>query len=220
MRNARSSVLGLCLIVCAGLACESPASEDSDDTGDGDGTEETGDEPTLFDERGVWSVEQYALDGGPLVDISAVRANRFLLRFKPEDQVVAAAACAEQDTDVDINGSNCTNAALASWSCECFAYTFAGEQMVWQAFTPVPGEPPPTVGASGHALTVAVPPGGGSSYEFRPLPPGLFNSDGVVSKHVFQHKADEIWTDVDVNVDGTPDLEACSRSCFASEAGG
>ena len=69
-------------------------------------------------------------------------------------------------------------------------------------------------------MTVAVSFAGTSSYEFISLPPELFNSDGAMSKHVFVHEADEIWTAVDVNMDGTPDLEACSRSCFPSEAGG
>jgi hypothetical protein len=185
-------------------------------------TEETGDggEPPLFDESGVWAVELYSLDGGPYVEIPANRADRFLLRFKPSDGVLAAAACTEQGTAVDIDSSNCTNAALASWSCECFAYTFEGDHMAWQSFTPVPGELPPAVGDGAHELTVAPALGVSDVYDFMSLPVGLFGSDGAVAKHAFTRRAEQVWTDVDANVDTVPDLEACSRSCFPSEAGG
>ncbi len=183
----------------------------------------------LFDETGVWALEQYSVDGSPYTDIAQNRKNRFLLRFKPDDGVVAAAACHEQNTDVDVNMSNCTNAALSTWTCQCFSYTYDNSRMLWQEFAP--GETPPPVGSAGDGETdgggdgatevlLAAPEGTSATYQFGPLPAGLFNSDGSASKYVFQIKADSVWTDVDLNSDGVADLEACSQSCFPSEADG
>jgi hypothetical protein len=181
----------------------------------------------LFDETGVWALERYSLDGGMYVDIAQNRKNRFLLRFKPDDGVVAAAACHEAGTTVDVNSSNCTNAGLAEWTCQCFAYTYDKDRMVWQEFAP--GEPVPSVGSPGadgetegggsgaHELFVAAPEGTTSTYQFASLPLDLFNSDGMASKYIFQIKADTIWTAIDINMDTTLDLEACSQSCFPSE---
>ena len=181
----------------------------------------------LFDENGVWALERYSLDGTPYQDINQGRKNRFLLRFKPDDGVVAAAACHEQGDDVDVNASSCTNATLATWSCQCFSYTYEGSRMVWQEFAP--GDTPPPVGAVGsgetddtdataHEVELSVFGETAATYQFDSLPPGLFNSDGDLSKHVFQIKADTVWTDVDVNGDMTLDLEMCSSLCFPSEA--
>jgi hypothetical protein len=180
----------------------------------------------LFDENGVWTLERYSLDGGLYTDISQNRKNRFLLRFKSDDGVVAAAACHEQNTPVDVNSSNCTNAALSNWTCQCFAYSYDKDRMVWQEFAP--GDKPPTVGSPGdgetdgggtgaHEIFLAAPKDTTSTYEFSTLPADLFNSDGLVSKHIFQVKADSVWTTTDLNTDGTADLEACSMSCFPSE---
>lgn len=193
-------------------------------------------ETNLFSEGGVWSLERYSLDGGLFSEISQNRTNRFLLRFKPDDGVVAAAACREEGTDVDVNSSNCY-AGLSSWACQCFAYTFKNDRMVWQEFEP--GEMPPAVGVpegdggTGDAGTEGGASAGGAhelfvagvedtkgAYEFHALPAGLFNSDGTLSKHEFQLKADSVWTDADIEEDGVADLEACSMSCFPSEAGG
>lgn len=188
----------------------------------------------LFDETGVWTLERYSLDGTPYQEVPQSRKNRFLLRFKPDDGVVAASACHEQGTEIDVNGSSCTNASLATWSCRCFAYTYENSTMVWQEFAP--GEPPPVVGTpaggdgtgdsggmmdgGAHELTVAAFGESAATYEFDSLPMGLFNSDGEISKHVFTLKADTVWTQVDVNGDETPDLEDCAISCFPSETGG
>ncbi len=186
----------------------------------------------LFDETGVWTLEKYSLDGTPYQDINQGRKNRFLLRFKPDDAVLAAAACYEQNFEVDVNSSSCTNAPLAVWSCQCFSYLYEGSRMVWQEFPP--GDMPAPVGAvdggdgtgggdgdgmvGSHEVNVSAFGETTATYEFDSLPTGLFNSDGDLSKHVFQIKADTIWTDVDVNADSILDLEECSRLCFPSEA--
>lgn len=184
----------------------------------------------LFDETGVWTLEKYSLDGTPYQDINQGRKNRFLLRFKPEDNVVAAAACHEQGDDVDVNSSSCTNAPLAMWSCQCFSYTYEGSTMVWQEFAP--GDTPPEVGPVGgggdgtdggtegtaHEIQLSAFAETSATYLFDSLPEGLFNSDGELSKHVFQIKDPAIWTEVDINMDDVLDLEMCSSQCFPSEA--
>jgi hypothetical protein len=185
----------------------------------------------LFDETGVWTLDRYSLDGTPYQEINQGRKNRFLLRFKPDDAVLAAAACHEDGFEVDVNSSSCTNAALSTWSCQCFSYTYEGSQMLWQEFAP--GDTPAPVGPVGggdgtdggdmegsHEVNLTAFGETAATYQFDTLPLGLFNSDGELSKHVFQAKAEMIWTTVDVNEDGMLDLELCSQQCFPSEAEG
>jgi hypothetical protein len=215
MPNARSSLPMFMFATAAVLALGGCPEEDT----------------RLFDETGVWTLDRYSLDGTPYQEINQGRKNRFLLRFKPDDAVVAAAACHEQGFEVDVNSSSCTNAALSTWSCQCFSYTYEGSQMIWQEFAP--GDTPPPVGAVGggdgtdsggtegsaHAVNLSAFGETAATYQFDTLPLGLFNSDGELSKHVFQVKADTIWTMIDLNDDGMLDLEECSSLCFPSEAG-
>ena len=190
-------------------------------------------EPTfLFDEDGVWALEKYSLDGTPYQDINQGRKNRFLLRFKSSEKIVAAAACHEENDDVDPDSSSCTNATLAVWSCQCFTYSYMESTMVWQEFSP--GDTPPPVGAvdgggdgtdggggfEAHEIQLTAFGETAATYQFDSLPPTLFKSDGDIAKHVFQIKADTLWLDADVNMDGMKDLEMCSQLCFPSEAAG
>jgi hypothetical protein len=213
MPNARSTLRVSLFATAAVLALVSCKEEDT----------------RLFDETGVWTLDRYSLDGTPYQEINQGRTNRFLLRFKPDDAVVAAAACHEQGFEVDVNSSTCTNAALSTWSCQCFSYTYEGSQMLWQEFPP--GDTPPPVGAVGgdgtdggtegaHEVNLSAFGTTASTFQFDTLPLDLFNSDGDISKHVFQQKAEMLWTTVDVNSDGVLDLEYCSQLCFPSEGGG
>lgn len=184
----------------------------------------------LFDEAGVWTLEKYSLAGEPYQDIAQGRKNRFLLRFKPADGVVAASGCREEGSELDIRSSTCVNALLSEWTCQCFAYTYDTSTMVWQEFPP--GETPPAVGApasgetdgdtgdGAHVIQLESFSGSTSTFEFASLPADLFNSEGEQAKHVFQLKADSVWTDVDLDMDDTPDLDMCSQLCFPSESGG
>ena len=178
----------------------------------------------LFDETGVWTLEKYTLDGTPFKDVDQNRKNRFLLRFKPDDGVVAAAACHESGTEVSVDSSTCVNAGLSTWDCRCFSYAYDTDRMVWAEFDP--GATPPLVSLDedapvipedSHSLQVAAFENAASTYQYISLPMGLFNSDGEVSKHVFQIKANSVWTEADINMDGMMDLETCSMSCFPSE---
>jgi hypothetical protein len=185
---------------------------------------------TLFNESGVWALDRHSITGDPYQELDQGRKNRFLLRFKPDDGVVAAAGCQDDaPAEIDVNASSCTNTALATWSCQCFTYTFEGSRMVWQEFAP--GDTPPPVGAvdggdgtdggtgtGAHEVLLSKYGMTAATYEFYSLPEGLFSSDGDIAKHVFQQKADSIWTDVDVNEDGMLDLEMCAMQCFPSGA--
>jgi hypothetical protein len=188
-------------------------------------------ETFLFDEAGVWTLDRYSLDNSIYQEVNQGRKNKFLLRFKPEDGVVAAAGCHDDaPAEIDVNSSSCTNTALATWSCQCFAYTYTESRMVWQEFAP--GDVPPPVGAVGggdgtdtgggtdtgaHEVNLSAYGETAATYQFDSLPEGLFSSDGDIAKHVFQLKADTIWTTVDINQDGMLDLELCSMQCFPSE---
>ena len=198
------------LVGLAGLACLTSCKEE---------------DTRLFDEAGVWSLEKFSIGGTqPYADIDQSRKNRFLLRFKPDDGVVAAANCHAEGDTASVEASTCFNASTATWDCRCFAYTYDNDRMVWQEFGL--GESPPPVGnpagEDSGAVEVIVEPYGdaSSTYTFGTFPMGLFDSDGEVSKHVMQIRADSVWTDADVNEDGTPDLEFCSQGCFPSEGGG
>jgi hypothetical protein len=184
----------------------------------------------LFDEEGVWTLDRYSLDGTPYQEINQGRKNKFLLRFKSSDGVLAAAACHDDpNEEIDVNSSSCTNTLQSTWSCQCFAYTYENSRMVWQEFAP--GDMPPAVGAvdggdgtdggtgmGAHEVNLSAFGDTAATYQFDSLPAGLFSSDGDISKHVFQQKAVPIWTEVDVNQDGMMDLEQCSMLCFPSEA--
>jgi hypothetical protein len=187
-------------------------------------------ETKLFEEGGVWTLDRYSLNNTPYQEVNQGRKNKFLLRFKPEDGVIAAAGCHDDaNEEIDVNSSSCTNTALSTWSCQCFSYTFENSRMVWQEFAP--GDTPPPVGAVGgegetggdgggsgtaHEVFVSAFGETAATYEFDSLPEGVFSSDGDIALHVFQLKADTIWTEVDINEDGMLDLELCSTQCFPS----
>lgn len=195
-------------------------------------------ETKLFDEEGVWALESYALDGLTFTQIDQVRKNTFLLRFSPGDGVVAAANCFASGSSTSVNEATCTiNKNSAEWECRCYAYEFTDSTMVWQEFAP--GETPPPVGnptnndsggsdeagdeggdgGGAHQITIEETDSSGT-YRYVNLPEGLFDSDGMTSKHVFRIKADSVWTGADIDEDEVNDLDECSMSCFPSMAGG
>jgi hypothetical protein len=176
-------------------------------------------EGNLFDERGVWAIEKYALDGGVLDDVPQERKNGFLLNFDPDLGVVAAAGCVSAESQT-IESAICkTDPNAAYWECQCFAYTFEKDRMVWQAF--LPGEMVPIVGdpliedSGAFEVMVQEFTALGLSYQFSPIPMGLFDSDGDLAKYVFQQKSLNVWDSPEVP--GDPGLDACSAGCFGPE---
>ncbi len=177
----------------------------------------------LFDETGVWAIEKYALDGGQLEDIPQERKNGFLLNFNPELGVVAVGSCYSA-TNQDLESAICKgNPAAAYWECQCFAYEFEKSRMVWQPFTASDTpEMPPVVGDPGIdgsgaiEVLVEVFPDLGRGYLYNPFPEGVFDSDGTLSKYVFQQKSPSVWDDAEVvGIAGRTLLE-CSTLCFGA----
>ncbi|MFV8750275.1 hypothetical protein ACNOYE_06965 [Nannocystaceae bacterium ST9] len=172
----------------------------------------------MFDETGVWAVEKYALDGGQLEDIPQERKNAFLLNFDSDLGVVAVGSCFSANNQ-DIESAICkSNPAAAFWECQCFAYEFKKSRMVWQPFDPGAEIPivgdPEIEGSGAFEVLVEEFPSLGLGYLYNPMPMGVFDSDGTLSKYVLQQKAVNVWTEAEVAPDS---LLECSVGCFGAQ---
>jgi hypothetical protein len=170
----------------------------------------------LFDERGTWSLSQFAADSESLLQSSdgpsGIRRDAFLLQFDPDLGAVAAATCAGSnapDNDTPSN-SSCRRDTAQIWTCSCYGYSFVDSAMVWQEYAP--GETPPKPKApadfvagtdEGSVLTVGEVNDAAFTYLFFPLPEGLFGSNGTTSRHVFVQKADSVYAPT-----------GCAEQCF------
>lgn len=189
--------------------------------------------PKLFQEDGVWSVIQYDVEGGgQLREVdNANRRDAFMLSYDSAEKVVTSAACIERDTDTAANSPCLLTPGTTHWDCRCFGYDFANEEMLWREFNA--GDLPPTVSLS----EVNEPPAGGdgtgtsggvggggesdtyiivaeimdvaSTYNYRPLPDGLFGSDGETSRFVLQKRAASVFERAYDDPDGRPTCEPC-----------
>lgn len=171
----------------------------------------------LFEEEGVWSLARYDLEGtGALQDINKTsRGDAFMLKFEPEKGVVSTASCGE-DEDKTPATSQCRLDPNSSWFCRCFGYAFEESEMKWVEFEA--GSLPPEVmfddmmmmpagtgtgGDTGAAMpgeptiiTVAELPDQASTIDFRPMPFGVFGSNGTSSRYVFQQKTPSVFDEV------------------------
>lgn len=186
--------------------------------------------PKLFQEQGTWSVIRYDLDGAELREVDTMtRRDAFMLQFDAAEKVVTAAACIENEGD-DVSSSLCLiNPLDTRWDCRCFSYDFVREEQLWREFNP--GDIPPEVslanaedepdGGSGSGSAGG---GGGgedtlvnvsevmdvnSTFNFRPLPEGVFGSDGVVSRFVMQKRADTLFEKVFEDPEGRAPCTPC-----------
>jgi len=179
----------------------------------------------LFEEDGVFELRRFALEGSGLEEVSGNRAKTFFLKFDEAAGVVQTAMCSNDDID-DPTNSECTGFTDSLWMCQCFGYGFEEDQMAWQGFEaggtvpivkvgqeeveedPIEGdtdtdggsgggddEPAPEAGGI-HQFTVAESAGEAATFDFTPLPAGVFGSDGLVSKFVFQKKAGSLFAPV------------------------
>jgi hypothetical protein len=185
-------------------------SDEGDDGSESGSTEETGeagdDHPGSFDERGVWSLQRFALDGINWIEVDlSTRENAFLLRFSRDVGVVAGATCIGAGSG-DVQSSLCRQ-AFESWECRCFSYVFEeANEMRWEEFSP--GATPPADPT--HVVAVAPDPTVNGAILTQPLPgpsdvhaeSGLFNSDGNTSRHNFLPKAESVF-----------DETQCSAAC-------
>jgi hypothetical protein len=174
----------------------------------------------LVDEQGVWSLLSYDLTGeGSLRQVDAMtRGDAFLLQFDSSNDVVTAAWCGLDESDTPSNSTCRLQPDAARWFCRCFAYAYEGSQMRWGEFDA--GAVPPNVTLAGtepvpsddEGETDANGGGGGgggdgliilsgvagqaATYDFTPLPEGVFASNGETSKYRMQQKAPRLFDDV------------------------
>lgn len=188
--------------------------------------------PKLFDEQGVWSVIVYDLEGtGAQADIDVdTRRDSFLFKFDKSEKVVQTAACIETDADTVADSLCLRTPDDTHWSCRCFAYDFVEDQQLWREFNA--GDIPPEVKlsdaddpAGGETGGTSSGGGGGgtgdtlvqvseiedvnSTFNFRPLPEGVFGSNGISSRFVMQKRADSLFDKVSMDPDGRPGCEPC-----------
>jgi hypothetical protein len=159
------------------------------------------DEPVnLFDEQGTWALFQYDLDGSGITPIAeSERIDQFLINFDAEAGIVSAASCIDSSMQTSITSAFCD---LDKWVCRCFNYTFEEARMVWTEFTPegppegymtppMPGEDS-TASPPGEAFLIDLEayPETSNTFRYSGLPFGLFDSDGTISRYVFQLRGD------------------------------
>ncbi|MEM7154171.1 MAG: hypothetical protein AAF799_15090 [Myxococcota bacterium] len=178
------------------------------------GDEET---PKLFDEEGVWSVIRYDLEGsGDLKDIDTMnRRDAFMLSFDSAERIVTAAACIGDANETPASSSCLLTPSETDWDCKCYAYDYVGDQMLWHEFQA--GDIPPDVSLANvdDSAPADDESGGGSgagedqtivdlsdiedvasTFNFLPLPDGLFGSNGVSSRYTFQGRAGSVFDPV------------------------
>jgi hypothetical protein len=199
-----------------GLAISLAFACDADDEVSAETDTVSGDAP-FSDEHGVWTMTAYSLDGAAYEDLAPSRKKDLLMRFDADSGRLAVASCHVTEGPIvheDLNAGGCiTNTSLASWYCNCFAYEYEGDQMLWQEFAP-DATPPETVEVSSGAVIVHVAEVDGvQDREFGPAPLGLWESDGATSRYHFLQKATFVWDDPKYGLDG-PLLPAdCAASC-------
>jgi hypothetical protein len=184
--------------------------------------------PKLFQEDGTWSVVRYDLTGGGQlreVDVMT-RRDAFMLHFDASAKVVTTAACIESPADNVSNSLCLINPQDTRWDCRCFAYDFVREEQLWQEFNA--GDLPPKVSlsssddaAAGDSeggggggdnetyVTVGEVPDVSSTYSFRPLPDGVFGSNGMSSRFIVQKKANSLFDRVFDDPDGRATCTPC-----------
>lgn len=193
----------------------------------------------LFDEEGAWSMVQYDLGESLHEIDPQTREDAFMLSFDSHNRVVTTAACVGTDgqgmvTDATPETSPCKLLPSSTiWQCRCFAYAFQDDVMQWQEFNA--GEMPPKVaydpmlepgevgtddgtgggsggmggGAGITALQVIGIPEQKSTYDFRPLPAGVFGGDGQLNHFIFEARANSRFERAYADPDGRMSCGRC-----------
>lgn len=155
------------------------------------GCEEEG-RDVLFDEDGTWALLLYDIDGRGLEEFSASsRVDQFMVHFKTNEEetggIAAAASCIDSMGRTDLTQTLCD---VDKFECRCFDYTFEGSAMTFTDRAPKGGE---VTDPKTTAVEVAEYEGYSSTYRFEPLPEGLFNSDGEISRYVLQARGNALF---------------------------
>lgn len=178
MRSLQHSLSGvLCALLVAAGACseEGPT--------------------TLFAEQGTWALFQYDLDGTGIFPLDQDRVDKFLIYFDSEAKIVAAAECVDSMGRTDVDSALCD---IDEFQCRCFEYLYEESKMVWTEFSPEGAATPPEPPEDSDAAPVGTPftinleayPNSMGTYRYSGMPYGLFTSDGVSSRYVFQVRGD------------------------------
>jgi hypothetical protein len=164
----------------------------------------------LFEESGTWSLFLYNVDGTGLEEFdTSSRVGKFLLHFSmidDESGVVAAASCRDSMGRTDLTLTLCD---VPDFECRCFDYTYEKSVMNWTE-RPLKGEElaePKTT-----TINLSVYEGYKSTFRFKPLPEGLFNSDGTSAEYVFQSRGDALF-------EPTGCIDACGIVPVGQESG-
>lgn len=169
--------------------------------------------PTLFNESGVWQMLNFDIGRGLMKVDEDFRRQAMLLKFKSDMGIVQSAFCAETESQTAADSTCRIAVELTAWHCHCYAYVFEHDQMAWREFEA--GEPRPSVSLADaededdvwlidvleHETTR-------ETFQFSPLPEGLFGSDGSSSRFIFQRKASSLYNQVlfeDQQTDDDPD---------------
>jgi hypothetical protein len=192
----------------------------------------------LFDEQGAWAVVQYDLGDG-LEDIMVMsRRDAFMVSFDTENSVMTTAACGNEMSSYLPSESTCrTSPTTTNWQCSCYSYAFQEDVMQMTPFDA--GSPPPEVdfdpdlipGQSGEAggmdtsgtggesggmpagplsvIRVSPIPDRADTYDFTPLPSGVFGGNGANNHFIVEARSNTIFGEVYDDPDGRASCEPC-----------
>lgn len=154
----------------------------------------------LFDEAdGAWMLTFFKLDDGDEIGGfgSGIRNEKFMIAFDAQKKIAAAAACDDSMGNQHLRESLCDRTGPEGYACRCFEYEFDETLMTWKEFLP-DGQPMPAEPTEEEQMMGALPfgspvrialevyPDYSNTYRYKPLPFGVFDSNGYSSEYVFQ----------------------------------
>ncbi|WP_434423485.1 hypothetical protein [Nannocystis pusilla] len=163
----------------------------------------------LFDEHGTWVLSLFALEDGNVISDfgSGLRQEKYMIFFDKEAKVVATAACNDSMGEQGLKASQCDlTAEQGGYYCRCFEYEYDETEMLWTEFVPK-GQPAPPEPSEEDIDAGVVPPKNGvriqleeyspeaynDTFRYKPLPFGVFDSNGVTSQYVFQGRSEAFF---------------------------
>jgi hypothetical protein len=166
--------------------------------------------------EGTWSLDKFDIgEGITNLDLQE-REDQFLLYFDPETEIVAAAACIDSMGNIDITESLCDTGVHLPL-LQLHVRRDADDLDRVRARGPPgpagPARPEDEDGAdpspaSRSASQLEAYPESNNTYRYSGLPFGLFSSDGVSSRYVFQVRGESVFV-------ATGCLETCGATSAA-----